>query len=154
MDPLNVAIKRNSMCPLHVIYHYPHENLWHLFTWEVVDSIYTLQPHLIKKLQMHTHIQYTTFLGSCGIYCCLVPKLCPTLLQPHGLQPTRHICPWDFPGKNTGVSCHFLLQAPSQPRHGTCVVCIGGWMDSLPLNHQGSPWATGPPGKSPDERTW
>ena len=31
-------------------------------------------------------------------------------LQPHGLQPTRLLCPWDFPGKNTRVGCHFLLQ--------------------------------------------
>ena len=34
---------------------------------------------------------------------------CPTL-RPHGLQPTRLLHPWDSPGKNTGVSCHFLLQ--------------------------------------------
>ena len=25
-------------------------------------------------------------------------------------QPTRLPCPWDSPGKNTGVACHFLLQ--------------------------------------------
>ena len=31
-------------------------------------------------------------------------------LQPHGLYSTRLHCPWDFPGKNTGVGCHFLLQ--------------------------------------------
>ena len=31
-------------------------------------------------------------------------------LWPHGLQPTRLLCLWDFPGKNTGVGCHFLLQ--------------------------------------------
>ena len=31
-------------------------------------------------------------------------------LQPHGLQPTRLPYPWDSPGKNTGVGCHFLLQ--------------------------------------------
>ena len=31
-------------------------------------------------------------------------------LQSHGLQPARILCPWDFPGKNTGVGCHFLLQ--------------------------------------------
>ena len=37
-------------------------------------------------------------------------KLCPTLLWPHGLYPTRLLCPWDSPGKNTGVGCHFLLQ--------------------------------------------
>ena len=29
-------------------------------------------------------------------------------LQPHGLQPTRLHCPQNFPGKNTGVGCHFL----------------------------------------------
>ena len=31
-------------------------------------------------------------------------------LQPHGLQPTRLLCPWDFPGTSTGVGGHFLLQ--------------------------------------------
>ena len=31
-------------------------------------------------------------------------------VQPHRLQPTRLPCPWDSPGKNTGVGCHFLLQ--------------------------------------------
>ena len=34
---------------------------------------------------------------------------CLTVL-PHRLQPTRFLCPWDSPGKNTGVGCHFLLQ--------------------------------------------
>ena len=43
-------------------------------------------------------------------YCCLVIKPRPVLLQPHELQPTRLLCPWDFPGKNSGVGCHFLLQ--------------------------------------------
>ena len=31
-------------------------------------------------------------------------------LQPHRRQPTRLPGPWDSPGKNTGVGCHFLLQ--------------------------------------------
>ena len=35
--------------------------------------------------------------------------------QPHGLQPTRLLCPWDFPGKSTGVGCHCLLRPPSLP---------------------------------------
>ena len=30
---------------------------------------------------------------------------------PHGLQPTRLLPPWDFPGKSTGVGCHCLLQS-------------------------------------------
>ena len=29
--------------------------------------------------------------------------------RPHGLQPTRFLRPWDFPGKSTGVGCHLLL---------------------------------------------
>ena len=29
--------------------------------------------------------------------------------RPYGLQPTRLLCPWDFPGKSTGVGCHCLL---------------------------------------------
>ena len=31
-------------------------------------------------------------------------------VRPHRQQPTRLPCPWDSPGKNTGVGCHFLLQ--------------------------------------------
>ena len=31
-------------------------------------------------------------------------------VRPHKRQPTRLPCPWDSPGKNTGVGCHFLLQ--------------------------------------------
>ena len=31
-------------------------------------------------------------------------------VQPHRREPTRPPCPWDSPGKNTGVGCHFLLQ--------------------------------------------
>ena len=34
---------------------------------------------------------------------------CPTV-RPHRRQPTRLPHPWDSPGKNTGVGCHFLLQ--------------------------------------------
>ena len=42
--------------------------------------------------------------------CCLVAKLCLALLWLHGLQSAMFLCPWDFPGKNTGVGCHFILQ--------------------------------------------
>ena len=30
--------------------------------------------------------------------------------RPHGLQPTRLLCPWNFPGKSTGVGCYHLLR--------------------------------------------
>ena len=38
-----------------------------------------------------------------------VVQSCLTLFDPHGLQPTRLLHPWDFPGKSTGVGCHRLL---------------------------------------------
>ena len=31
-------------------------------------------------------------------------------LQPYRLEPARLLCPWDFPGKNTGVGCHSLIE--------------------------------------------
>ena len=37
-------------------------------------------------------------------------KISHSLLQPHVLQPARVLCPWNFPGKNTGVGSHFLLK--------------------------------------------
>ena len=54
-----------------------------------------------RLLRAHTHNRYAAAAKSL--------QLCPTLL-PHRRQPTRLPCPWDSPGKNTGVGCHFLLQ--------------------------------------------
>ena len=42
--------------------------------------------------------------------CVYVCSVVSDSLRPHGLYPTRLICPWNFPGKNTGVGCHFLFQ--------------------------------------------
>ena len=62
-------------------------------------------------------------------------------LRPHGLQPSRLLCPWDFRGKNTRVGYHFLLQVifliqGSNP----CLLHLLRWQaDSLALHHLGSP---------------
>ena len=42
---------------------------------------------------------------------CYVAVVAPDSLGPHGLWPTRLLCPWDSLGKHTGAGCHFLLQA-------------------------------------------
>ena len=79
-----------------------------------------------------------TYYGlGCCCCCCLVTKSYLTPLRPHGLHPTRLLCPWNSPGKNTEVGCHFLLQEiliqGSNP-------CLPHWQaDSLPLSHLGSP---------------
>ena len=60
---------------------------------------------------------------------------------PHELWPARLLCPWDFPGKNAGVGCHFLLQGifPTQ-RFNPCLLHLLYWQaGSLTLHHLGSP---------------
>ena len=42
--------------------------------------------------------------------CCEVTSVVSNSVRPHRWQPTRLYHPWDSPGKNTGVGCHFLLQ--------------------------------------------
>ena len=64
--------------------------------------------------------------------CSLVAKLCPTLTWPHG--PARLLCPWDFPGKNTGVGCHALLQGnlPNSGIKTTSTALAGGLFTTEP----------------------
>ena len=50
-------------------------------------------------------------LSSCSwVMYVLIHSVVSNSLRPHGLQPAGFLCPWDSPGKNTGVGCHFLLQ--------------------------------------------
>ena len=64
-----------------------------------------------------------------------------TCLQHYGLLPCRIFCPWDSPGKNTGVGCHALLQRIFLTQGlNPCLLCLLHLqMNSLP---------TEPPGKS------
>ena len=55
-------------------------------------------------------------------------------LRPYGRQPTRLLCPWNSPGKNTGMGCHALLQGifPTQGLN-LCLSCLLFWQEgSLP----------------------
>ena len=56
-------------------------------------------------------------------------------LRPCGLQPTGFLCPWDFPGKNTAVGCHFRLQGifPTQGSNPHLLRLLNWQEDSLPL---------------------
>ena len=57
-----------------------------------------------------------------GILCaCSVAQSCLTICDPMDCSSPRLLCPWDFPGKNIGVGCHFLLQGSSPPRDRTHV---------------------------------
>ena len=64
-----------------------------------------------------------------------VASLMSHSLRPYELQPTRFLCPWDFPGKNTGVGCHAWVAQQSN----LCFLHLLRWqVDSSPLSHQGS----------------
>ena len=43
--------------------------------------------------------------------CCCVASVVSDSVRPHRWQPTRLLCPWESPGKNTAVGFHFLLQS-------------------------------------------
>ena len=55
-------------------------------------------------------------------------------LQPHGLQPPRLLRTWDFPGKSTGVGCHFLLQG-TFPTQGSNPGLLHCRQTLYPLSH-------------------
>ena len=96
---------------------------------------------------------YTTpHLPLCASHTCYTHPL-PTLvrmlsrsvvsnsLQPHGLLPSRLLSPRDFPGKNTGVGCHFLLQGIFLIQElNLFLLHLLHWQaDSLPTDLQGKP---------------
>ena len=75
-------------------------------------------------------------IGLCA--CLLRPSFVSDSLQPHGLWPARLLCPWNFPGKKTGVGGHFLLQG-SFLTQGWNLHLLHWQVDSTPLSHLGSP---------------
>ena len=71
----------------------------------------------------------------------MIVRVCSDMsdsLQSHQLQHATFLCPWNFPGENTGLGCHFSLQAifPTQESNWNLL----HWQaDSLPLILLGSP---------------
>ena len=73
------------------------------------ERIYLTKKVKIKQSKQQQQTNEKQFGISC-CHVCQVASVVSNSVQPHGLQPTRLPCPWDSPGKNTGVGCHFLLQ--------------------------------------------
>ena len=76
----------------------------------------------------------------CACMCAKLLQSCPTL-QPHGLEPARLLCPWDFLGKNTAVGSHALLQGIflTQGSNLSLLCLLRCQVDSLPLAPPGKP---------------
>ena len=70
-----------------------------------------------------------------------VTHMCLTLCDPMDYSLTRFLHPWDFPGKNTGVGCHFLLQEIFlTPNEGQVFLIVG--KVSLIVGRRFTVWAT------------
>ena len=92
---------------------------------------------------LHTFIFKMTYIiiFKCISFCvcaCMCSSVMSDSLWHHALQPSRLLYPWGFPAKNTGASCHFLLQVIFPIRDGSpvsCIFYIGTWL----LDHC-APW--------------
>ena len=84
---------------------------------------FLLSPNILNPRDwkiMNKNLSFlTAYRHTCVCVCVLVAQSCPNLCDSHGLQPARLLCPWNSPGKNTGVGCHSLLQGifPTRGMH-------------------------------------
>ena len=58
------------------------------------------------------------------LMCVCAHSVMPNSLQSQGLQLARLLCPWNFPGKTTGVFCHSLLQEIFSTQGSNQVSCV------------------------------
>ena len=93
---------------------------WRLRAPALKGNVSSPQNSLIKKVQLFSHSVVVHSLGS------------------HGLSPTRLLCPWDSPGKDTGVGCHSLLQGIF-PTQGSKLHLLHWQVGSLSLGPPGKP---------------
>ena len=88
----------------------------------------------------------STWKGHISVVREVIPRLLLLLLRrsvvsnsarPQRRQPTRLHCPWDYPGNNTGVGCHFLLQCmkvKSEREVARSCLTLSDPMDCSPLD--------------------
>ena len=72
--------------------------------------LYPLAAPMVQSLSILEPILDVRCSPPWGWPCCQVTSVVSDSVRPHRQQPSRLHCPWDSPGKNTGVGCHFLLQ--------------------------------------------
>ena len=83
---------------------------WLNWTELTIYSLVILLSQFLTSLLFHVQLKWLLLdLHPAAAAAAKSLQSCPTLPRPHRQQPTRLHCPWDSPGKNTGVGCHFLL---------------------------------------------
>ena len=71
--------------------------------------------------------------------CCSVTSVVSDSVRPHRRQPTRLPRPWDSPGKNIGVGCHFLLQCMKMKSESEVAQSCPTLSDPMDCSLPGSP---------------
>ena len=79
-------------------------SIYYNFSISLIFTLFFSSFHIFRPLSCYS---FSNFSCCC---CCKVTSVVSDSVRPHRQQPTRLPCPWDSPGKNTGVGCHFLLQ--------------------------------------------
>ena len=90
------------------------QNLSLLSYLYIKDTYLCISLCICLSLSLHTHTYKHTQLLLLLLFSHWVMSksfVTPLTVAVVGLQPTRLLCPWDFPGENTGVGCRFLLQS-------------------------------------------
>ena len=107
----------------------------HMLSWSFMELVFRVKPAIQPRFdRIRMCINAWAVLRS-------VTLVVSDPVRPHGLWPAWLLCPWDSPGKNTGVGWHALLQGifPTQgsdPRFSH----LQHWqVGSLPLAHLGTP---------------
>ena len=105
-------------------------------------SKYSCVSHLISTDQyLRSHFKYPDGFLLQGMeysFFKLNAQSCLTLCDHHRLWLARLLCPRNFPAKNTGVGCHFLLWGIF-PTQGLNLHLLHWQADSLPLSHRQIP---------------
>ena len=121
-----------------------------VLTTEIIIHVFSTMYRVSRRKRVLTErysVPGTLLLTTCVELChtchvCVCARsVMSNSLQPHGLQPIRFLCPWDFPGKNTGVGCHFLLHGifPTRGSNPRLLSLLRWQVGSLPLVPPGKP---------------
>ena len=110
--------KNNYKCWIHITNRY-------IKRTEIFDKWYTVALYTVAFQVNSERLAYPSVCCCC---CCSVTSVVSNSVRPHRQQPTRLPHPWDSPGKNTGVGCHFPLQcmevkSESQVARSSPILC-------------------------------
>jgi len=127
---------------------YSHEIKWCLLLGRKVmtnlDSILKSRDVILPtKVRLVKAMVFPVVMYGCAAAAKLLQS-CPTL-QPYRRQPTRLPRPWDSPGKNTGVGCHFLLQCMKVKSESEVIQSCPTLSDPMDCS---------PPGSSVHKESW